>query len=149
MTTRRRREWRNESGILSVGVSSQVAAQVGTSVFEKGATLVRSIFEFTVTPVTTNTDGILWIALWVGHGGGPADISADGNDTYVYWTRIVHNLSTAEGTGATERFQYRRGDIRSQRRSRQDDDNVELIGRSSGASAHNLYYVIRTLYLLP
>ena len=114
MTSRRQREWRNESGILTPALNSQVNVAIGSTVFQKGATVVRIIGEIAMTPVTVDTDAELWVAIWVGHGGGPANISTDGNDSFLYWKRVVHNLASA-GAGSTERFQYRQFDIRGQR----------------------------------
>ena len=146
----RRREWKNQAVVIAQAAAAQTATEIGTGQTVKGATVVRSLVELAISPVTVNVDVIFTFALWVGPAGGePGNIDVADTASYLYWNSFVHNLSTAVGTGATERFFRKSIDVRGQRVFRSDFDGLWLLTRASGASALSVYIGTRTLYLAP
>jgi len=147
MADRRAVRWRNESNLLTPAADAQEEAGISTGVFDKGTTLTRILMELAITPVTTNTNADIWIAIWVGAFGGiPADISADSDDSYLYWSRVVMRVPSATGP---DWFQYRTLDLRGQRVARSDRENIHLVVHAGAASAFNVFATTRVLLKLP
>ena len=144
------REWKNESFTVSPGAGVQLVRELATGLTVKGATVVRQLVEMAFSPVTINADVVIYVALWVGPANGePANIDIADNASFLYWTSMVHHLSTAANPGVTERFLRKTLDLRGQRVFRSDFDGLWLIVRASGASAITGYFGTRTLVLEP
>ena len=149
MTMRRTREWQNMSVTLTPAANAQVTSVLlGDGTFNKGATLIRSIVDFTITPVTLDVPAVVTIALWSGREAGvDADISLDLPTSFIYWRRVPTRIQTGVvvfDSGARVSI-----DIRSARVSRSDADSIIVIAKADGASAMNVYVSARMLRLLP
>ena len=147
----RRREWRNETNVLAPAAGSQAQIGIGTTVFDKGCTVVRIILDISVKLITPSVNTFVFAALWTGSTGGvPNDITAQGNDSFLLWLAWEQIWADATIEGSTERITYRSFDVRGQRVSRQDGDNIQLIVASaSGGSNVSAFCSSRVLCLLP
>ena len=148
-TARRRREWVNQEHLLTPVATGQDSTTIVQTDFSKGCTVVRIILEVAMTPVTPNVDALFTIAVWAGSPGGvPTNIRLDNNYGFMMWERNVMNRSDSVANGATERFMRRSFDLRGQRKSREDTDEIAFIAEMGAGSAGNIYVSSRVLCLL-
>jgi len=146
MSSPRQRKWFNELNQVTLTATSQSSFTLSTTGFDKGETVVRELLSVSIRQVTANVDQVIAVAMWVGQFGGiPSDITADSPESYLMWDGWDQNASSAGG----EQIQYRKYDLRGQRSSRSDSENVHFVMRVDGGSSVIFTVFSRLLLLLP
>ena len=148
MTTRarRQRKWLNEQNTLLI-TAAQDSFTLTTTGFDKGETLVRMILGVSSTLDTDNILSKITLAVWVGQFGGiPTNIEADNPESFMLWDGYQQEVRASGGAPIV----YRMYDLRGQRASRSDSDQVHFVARSSVAAVECRVDVwSRCLVLLP
>ena len=145
-TVRRQRKWMNEFNFDTLSSNTQDDKTIATTGFDKGETMVRMILAISTGVVTESVIVQVTVAVWVGQFGGiPTDISADSGESYLLWTGWSQEHAASGG----EFFVYRTFDLRGQRASRSDSENIHFIYRVSAGSSLEVRLWSRVLVLLP
>ncbi len=137
----------NERNVLGPLTGAQDQVTVSTTGFDKGETVVRELLSVSSRLQNANVPVEITIALWVGQFGGiPTDISADSPESYMMWD----GWEQEEGTPGGVIHVYRTYDLRGQRSSRSDSEDVWFIVRNGGGGGTlTLTLYSRLLMLLP
>ncbi len=147
-TPRRQRKWFNERNQLTLASGAQDSVTVSTTGFDKGETLVRELLTVSVQVPNQNITVEVAIALWVGQFGGiPTDISADSSESYMLWD----GWAQEEGTPGGVIHMVRSYDLKGQRSSRSDSENVHFVLKYVSGAAGTMLVTLytRMLVLLP
>ena len=147
-TPRRQRKWFNERNSDTIAEGAQESFTLATTGFDKGETVVRELLTVSVRLATANVPGEETLALWVGQFGGiPSDISADSPESYMLWDGWEQEESTAGGIS----IMVRSYDLRGQRASRSDSENIHFVfrNRANGQGTATIVVYSRMLILLP
>jgi len=147
MTSRRQRQWINERNSVSLSDGGQDSATIATTGFDKGETVVRTLLSVSCRVTTQNVPVSVVIAVWVGQFGGiPTNISADSPESYMLWD----GWEQEEGTPGGIIHMYRTYDLRGQRASRSDSENIHFVAKNlGGGGTVSLVIISRVLVLLP
>ncbi len=146
-TPRRQRKWFNEKNTLTPASATQDSFTLSTTGFDKGETAVREILTVTIRLVSINTPVEVAVAIWVGQFGGiPSNIFADSSESYMLWDGFVWE----DRGGGSDAQLIRSYDLRGQRSSRSDSEDLHFIVRNGGGAGTLTCDVFsRILMLLP
>ena len=146
MTSRRQRQWLNEFNSPTVSASGQDSFTLATTGFDKGETVVRELLSVTARQVTANVVQAVAVAIWVGQFGGIlTDLFADSPESYMLWDGWEQVKSSVGGP----QQEYRTYDLRGQRASRSDSENVHFVAACGPGSDVVFTVFSRILLLLP
>jgi len=146
-TARRQRKWLNEQNTIAVGSGNQDSRTIATIGFDKGETVVRILLSVSVRLFTEAVPVVIGVGVWVGQFGGiPTDIFADSPESYMMWDGWEQEGGAAGGVTQVRRTY----DLRGQRQSRSDSENIHFIVKNSGgAGTVTTTLFSRCLVLLP
>ena len=108
--------------------------------------VTRILLSVATRIVTLNAFGNITMAVWVGQFGGiPTNIEADSDESYMMWAGHQQVGAVGAGPGVV----LRTFDLRGQRASRSDSENIHFVVRADAASAIVTAVWLRVLVLLP
>ncbi len=146
-TSRRQRVWLNERNFLNPATTAQDSVTIATTGFDKGETVVRMLVSVSCRLTTINVAAEVVVAIWVGQFGGiPTNIQSDSRESYMMWD----GWEQEEAANGGIIHMYRTYDLRGQRASRSDSENIHFIVKNvGGAGTLGVTVHSRCLLLLP